>query len=26
MRGREGIVLTDPPDPKSGHAIPRTEA
>ena len=26
MRGREGIVLTDPPDPSSGHAIPRTEA
>ena len=26
MRGREGIVLTDPQDPKSGHAIPRTEA
>ena len=26
MRGRERIVLTDPPDPKSGHAIPRTEA
>jgi len=26
MRGREGIVLSDPPDPKSGHAIPRTEA
>lgn len=26
MRGREGIVLTDPPDPRSGHAIPRTEA
>jgi L-ascorbate metabolism protein UlaG (beta-lactamase superfamily) len=26
MRGREGIVVTDPPDPKSGHAIPRTEA
>src|SRR3979409_2493609 len=26
MRGREGIVLTDPPDPKSGHAIQRTEA
>ena len=26
MRGREGVVLTDPPDPKSGHAIPRTEA
>ncbi len=26
LRGREGIVLTDPPDPKSGHAIPRTEA
>lgn len=25
-RGREGIVLTDPPDPKSGHAIPKTEA
>jgi len=26
MRGREGVALTDPPDPKSGHAIPRTEA
>jgi len=26
IRGREGVVLTDPPDPKSGHAIPRTEA
>ena len=26
MRGREGVVLTDPPDPKSGHAISRTEA
>ena len=26
MRGREGVVLTDPPDPRSGHAIPRTEA
>lgn len=26
MRGREGIVLADPPDPKSGHAIPKTEA
>ncbi len=26
LRGREGIVLTDPPDPASGHAIPRTEA
>ncbi|HUG05618.1 MAG: MBL fold metallo-hydrolase [Chloroflexota bacterium] len=26
MRGREGVVLTDPPDPGSGHAIPRTEA
>ncbi len=26
MRGREGIVLTDPPDPGSGHAIPKTEA
>lgn len=26
LRGREGIVLTDPPDPKSGHAIPKTEA
>jgi len=25
-RGREGIVLMDPPDPKSGHAIPKTEA
>ncbi len=26
LRGREGIVLTAPPDPKSGHAIPKTEA
>jgi len=26
MRGREGIVLTDPPDPKSGHAISKTDA
>src|SRR5256885_9684253 len=26
MRGREGVVLTDPPDPKSGHAIAKTEA
>jgi len=26
MRGREGVVLTDPPDPKSGHAIPKTPA
>ncbi len=26
MRGKEGVVLTDPPDPKSGHAIPKTEA
>ena len=26
LRGREGVVLTDPPDPKSGHAIPKTEA
>ena len=26
MRGREGIVLADPPDPKSGHAISKTEA
>ena len=26
IRGREGIVLTDPPDPSSGHAIPKTEA
>jgi L-ascorbate metabolism protein UlaG (beta-lactamase superfamily) len=26
MRGREGVVLCDPPDPKSGHAIPKTEA
>lgn len=25
-RGREGILLTDPPDPKTGHAIPRSEA
>lgn len=26
IRGREGVVLTDPPDPKSGHAIARTDA
>lgn len=26
MRGKEGVVLTDPPDPRSGHAIPKTEA
>jgi L-ascorbate metabolism protein UlaG (beta-lactamase superfamily) len=26
MRGRDVTVLTDPPDPKSGHAIPKTEA
>ncbi|TME95580.1 MAG: MBL fold metallo-hydrolase [Chloroflexi bacterium] len=26
MRGREGVVLTDPPDPRSGHAIPKTDA
>ncbi len=26
MRGREGVLLTDPPDPKSGHAIPKTPA
>ncbi len=26
MRGREGVVLTDPPDPTSGHAIPKTPA
>jgi len=26
MRGREGVVLTYPPGPKSGHAIPKTEA
>ncbi|CAN5224244.1 MBL fold metallo-hydrolase [soil metagenome] len=26
LRGREGVVLTDPPDPASGHAIPRTDA
>lgn len=26
LRGREGVVLTDPPDPRSGHAIPKTEA
>lgn len=26
MRGREGVVLSDPPDPKSGHAIPKTAA
>ncbi len=26
MRGREGVVLADPPDPRSGHAIARTEA
>ncbi|MDP9265823.1 MAG: MBL fold metallo-hydrolase [Chloroflexota bacterium] len=26
LRGREGVVLTDPPDPKSGHAISKTAA
>src|SRR5204862_829294 len=26
MRGREGVVLADPPDPKSGHAISKTDA
>ncbi|MGH2713163.1 MAG: MBL fold metallo-hydrolase [Thermoleophilaceae bacterium] len=26
LRGREGVVLTDPPDPRSGHAIPKTPA
>ena len=26
MRGREGVVLSDPPDPKSGHAIAKTPA
>ena len=26
MRGRDVTVLTDPPDPKSGHAIPKTDA
>lgn len=26
LRGREGVVLTDPPDPKSGAAIPKTVA
>src|SRR2546423_358512 len=26
MRGREGVVLADPPDPRSGHAISKTEA
>ncbi len=26
LRGREVTVVTDPPDPKSGHAIPRTNA
>ena len=26
LRGREGVVLTDPPDPKSGAAIPKTAA
>lgn len=26
LRGRDVTVLTDPPDPKSGHAIPKTEA
>ena len=26
MRGREGVVLADPPDPKSGHAIAKTDA
>ena len=26
LRGREGVVLTDPPDPHSGNAIPKTAA
>ena len=26
LRGREGVVLTNPPDPRSGHAIPKTAA
>jgi L-ascorbate metabolism protein UlaG (beta-lactamase superfamily) len=26
LRGREGVVLTDPPDPHSGAAIPKTAA
>ena len=26
MRGRDVTVLTDPPDPKSGHAISKTDA
>src|SRR5947209_11887471 len=26
MRGRDGLALADPPDPKSGHALPKTEA
>jgi len=26
LRGRDVTVLTDPPDPKSGHAISKTEA
>ncbi|HVR89431.1 MAG TPA: MBL fold metallo-hydrolase [Candidatus Limnocylindria bacterium] len=26
LRGREGVVLTDPPDPRSGSAIPKTAA
>lgn len=26
LRGRDAVVLTDPPDPQSGHAIPRTPA
>jgi L-ascorbate metabolism protein UlaG (beta-lactamase superfamily) len=26
LRGREGVVLTDPPDPRSGAAIPKTAA
>jgi L-ascorbate metabolism protein UlaG (beta-lactamase superfamily) len=26
LRGRDVTVLTDPPDPKSGHAIPKTPA
>lgn len=26
LRGRDVTVVTDPPDPKSGHAIPRTDA
>ena len=26
LRGRDVVVLTDPPDPKSGHAISKTPA